>query len=124
MAVETPKSRLQALLQSHVISCGSQSELARRVGYEVGTLNTYISGASFPKYENLKKLADYLGMTVEQLDSQLKGSEPKSASTRARESGDEYRVGLKAEDVLPMLTQLSIPEKIRLARFLLDVAVS
>ena len=45
----------------------NQSELARRAEVTRDAVSTYIRGASLPEPKNAQKLADALGVTVEQL---------------------------------------------------------
>ena len=43
----------------------TQDEVSRNTGISRGSLAGYETGARKPKYESLKKLADYYGVTVE-----------------------------------------------------------
>lgn len=56
--------RLQSLL---IERNWNQAELARAAGLGRDSVSTYIRGTVFPDTKNLKKLADALGMTPQQL---------------------------------------------------------
>lgn len=56
--------RLQALILE---KNWNQAELARAAGLGRDSISTYIRGQVFPDPKNLKKLADALGMTPQQL---------------------------------------------------------
>ena len=48
--------------------CGkTQSEAAEEIGISNTALNNYESGARKPKYEKVKKIADYYGVSVDYL---------------------------------------------------------
>jgi transcriptional regulator with XRE-family HTH domain len=123
-AMSVPKENLQTLLKTHVLKCGSQSELARQIGIKVGTLNTYIQGEKYPERGNLTKIAQYMGISLEQLEHQLTNPDvPKSI--KVKEKGAVYQVDTsKAEGLFIICADLPPEEKIRLAKHLLDVALS
>jgi transcriptional regulator with XRE-family HTH domain len=123
--MESPRERLASLLKQYAEKMGKQTLLADEIGIKTGTLNKYIQGESYPNFANLEKIAFFVGMTAKQLDSYLKGEEEKVQPLKVKEKGATYQVnGNKAEDLIPIAAQLPDSEKIRLARFLLDVAVS
>ncbi|MEG3437669.1 helix-turn-helix transcriptional regulator [Pannus brasiliensis CCIBt3594] len=118
------KEKLQNLLKTHVIKCGSQTKLAEQIGIKAGTLNTYLRGESYPDTGNLNKIAKYLGVSLETLEEQLrKPDSPKSIKVKEKKA--IYQVDTsKAEGLFLICADLPAEEKIRLAKHLLDVAVS
>lgn len=42
-------------------------QVSKATGVSQGTLSDWVNGKSIPKYENLKKIADHYGVTIEYL---------------------------------------------------------
>ena len=71
--------------------------LAQHIGYKKQAISNYLCGLSKPNYENLKKIADYLGVTCDYL---LTGVEPQDEKEHKdlRLSGDVIRYLKNSED--------------------------
>ena len=50
-------------------------KISKATGVSQGSLSDWVNGKSIPKYESLKKIADYLGVTVEYLRDEEKSGE-------------------------------------------------
>ena len=113
LALEQFADRLQA---ARVAKGWSQSELARQVWGELITkagrkvarnrdrISTYEKGKSWPDPHNLKKIAEALGMTVEELAPDILGStverqNPEFAMTVV--AGHADKVHLKVNKLVP-----------------------
>lgn len=63
-----PKREFGRRLQSLILERNwNQAELARAAGLGRDSISTYVKGTVFPDPKNLKKIADALGMTPQQL---------------------------------------------------------
>lgn len=118
------KIRLKEMLETLSEKYESDSHLARAMNIPRQAFGTYIRAESFPTGENLEKIAKFLNLTVD--DLLVKLSSPTAIKKlKTKEKSASYQVGnKKAEDFVQITSELPDNEKIRLARFLLDLAVN
>ncbi len=92
-----------------------QSELARQAGLGRDAISTYVTGRSFPTPINAKKLADALGVTVEELLPNV--TENAIAQNRPdfemkTSAGDPSRAWIKLDRAVSLTTAVKIAELI------------
>lgn len=80
---EQMNTRFDELLKSKGVS---RYQVFKATGVPQSSLSDFLSGKSTPKYENMKKLADYFGVSVEYL---LGNEQKEKPSGRTSEELDE-----------------------------------
>lgn len=117
------KKRLSNLLTQELPKYkGSMAALAKAIGINPNTFRTYMNEVSFPDVENLLKIAHFLTISVDELNQRLE-SQPKAVRETVAK---HYQVNTNttAEDILPLTRQLSTAEQVKLAKMLLEQALS
>lgn len=109
------KRKVSALVKS-LAGGRPLAELARKSGIDAQCLRSWDRMDTLPSGENLARLADYAGYSVEDLRIHL-------SETRLRERAGCYVVS-SADQAIVTLTELPKPEKLKLAKLLLDDAIA
>lgn len=87
----------------------SQGRFARDLGVNPGTLRNWELADSEPSLDNLKAIASATGRNLLQLISEITGDEPEALPEPN-----------KAEDAMPIVSQLPLKEQFRLAQIVLN----
>lgn len=109
------KKKVSALVES--LAGGKPlADLARKSQIDAQCLRSWQRMDSLPSGENLARLAKYVECSVEDLRVQL-------SDNRLRERAGCYVVS-SADQAIVTLTELPAPEKLKLAKLLLDDAIA
>ena len=106
---EEERKKLAAILKNLQANL-SQRQFAKIFGISSFAMRSWIECEAVPTRENLEKIAEYMGITLDQLLGKL----------RDRETAASTPNYTKAEQLLPLVGQLPPAEIFKLTRYLLD----
>ena len=106
---EEERKKLAAILKNLQANL-TQRQFAKIFGISSFAMRSWIECEAVPTRENLEKIAEYMGITLDQLLGKL----------RDRETAASTPNYTKAEQLLPLVDQLPSAEMFKLTRYLLD----
>ena len=106
---EEERQNLAAILKNLQANL-TQRQFAKILGISAFAMRSWIECEAVPTRENLEKIADYMGITLDQLLGKLRAQETVASTPNYT----------KAEQLLPLVDHLPQAEMLKLARYLLD----